>query len=955
MSVPELFDLNNRVFRTSTDMFTASNNGQVIYIKNGSGVQIDFTSVIDQVVDARTAIIRDTPGVTGVQTQFGYPVQHTGSNFGVLLHKKTASSDTVSIDYSYLNYEMDFYGNFTVGGVKLCSDHTVPGPSGRPGYNCQLGSIGNLYWVDAENGETHFWGNTNTNPNRGCGSAQQLFDATNPDKYWCGASVLTSATYYGKHSEPTSINPNGGLRIFEGLPYCNTSPPNTAPFASQQPCLNLETVTVGTDLPSLAAAFTANPTYPPQFESSKFVYGALKDIDENGNMVFTYGRGAGYSIGWLVVFNPIATSNSEGGTITGPTGNHGCVGDGHPGCVVAAAPGWARQTCRWCGLKESQVSYPGWVDTYTYPWVNNYPGTGPYYVQVIDGRANGTGNILDNSSSLQSCPPNAFGATGNQCTVVTVASEPLSPAHGGGETGLPGEAGPAMPGDRFQADQYEIAELIKKDPGAVPGTWIYTLYRDMNHGPGNHRYVNTGPNPNLYTVCGANPEPGGPGGAYAWMWNFAADPHATNANGKTLPWDFINWNDHQFWSHGNFVVNQNQAVDARCAGQNCYGTRLYNNRSFADVVSQPQYTAMVSSEPKWGKGAGAADGTNIQSHVTNGGPSASPDRFPFFFDGRPYRGGFSSGWGGGGNSAAAWQGGQLFKFTQAQMANIELPLRKIFPTAAFTGQYPLVDVSSPAKGDVISTNSSDAYKYCVAAVAGECRANSAAGDVYMNAPHVRYPFCFQAAQNLNLADEQDLCISGSPGIRDAVVQVGLNNSDLDGKTTRILTKFARPRVLSVFWTPNLLPNGKWAMFEAQFPGDGAANKAIMLAKIPPPAGQDDIDRTTFVPITLSIPAHPGTTAYVRFGYAENGDPGTFYCTSRSENCVSVQPGGQVSNPANPFFFEQIERQSYQPVNCNNGCQITVPGIPQRVMYYQLVYTDGSGAVTQSPALATVVP
>ena len=100
----------------------------------------------------------------------------------------------------------------------------------------------------------------------------------------------------------------------------------------------------------------------------------------------------------------------------------------------------------------------------------------------------------------------------------------------------------------------------------------------------------------------------------------------------------------------------------------------------------------------------------------------------------------------------------------------------------------------------------------------------------------------------------------------------MNESDLDGRSVRILTKFARPRTLSVFYTPDVLPNGKWMIFEAQLPGDGSANKAIMLGKIPPPAEQDKIDRTTFIPITLRIPAHPGSTAYVRFGYAENGDP-----------------------------------------------------------------------------------
>ncbi len=145
------------------------------------------------------------------------------------------------------------------------------------------------------------------------------------------------------------------------------------------------------------------------------------------------------------------------------------------------------------------------------------------------------------------------------------------------------------------------------------------------------------------------------------------------------------------------------------------------------------------------------------------------------------------------------------------------------------------------------------------------------------------------------------------------------------------------------------------IFEAQLPGDASANKAMMLGKIPPPAEQDKIDRTTFVPITLRIPAHSNSTAFVRFGYAENGDPGSYFCTSRAESCISTRQTEQLTDVANPFYFEQTERTKYQPVDCGNGCQLTVSGLPQHVLYYQVVYTDAAGGVTQTPMLATVVP
>ena len=956
------FDADNRIFRTATDQFTGANNNQIIFVRGAGVGGTDYTSVIDQVVDARTVVTRDFPPTRGQQTTYGYPVGHNASNFGVLIRKKTASSDTVAIDYGYVNYEIDLYGSFTVGGVKLCSDFTVPGPTGKPGYNCQLPS-GNFYWVDTESGEAHLWGNSNTEPNRGCGSDQQLFSPTNPDQYWCALyGPLYSTTYYGNHSEPVRLNPNGKIGLFQSLNNCNTSPPNAPPYTSQQPCLVTELITPGTDVPSLVQAFTANPAYAPQFDRSKFTYGKFKDIDENGNLILAYTRGSGFVVGWVVVFNPNATSNVEGGSISGPTGNFGCVGNGRPGCIVAAAPGWARPGCRWCTYKEGSTPFPGWVNSYTYGWTNSSPGSGPYYVQVIDGRANGTGNVLDSGASLENCPATSFNSTGRRCTRLTIASEPLSPAHGAGETGQPGELGDARVGDRFSVvyviptSSPEQALLIKKDPGAAPGTWVYTLMRDVNHQTTSPYYANTGPNPALFTVCTAFQDPSEKFGTYAWLWNFVDDPHAMNASGTTIPPDHTNINDHQFWSHGNFVVQENPSIEERCYGLPCYGTRVWRGQPFVDVITQPKLTALVSSSPKWGKGGGVSDESNMQSHVTAGGAAASPDRFPYFFDGRPYRGGYSSGSGAGtGSNPATSLGGQLFKFTAGAMPNIELPFRKIYPTAAFTGQLPLVDISSPAQGDVIGTGPTDSYKYCVAAVAGECRANSVAGDTYVNAPNVKFPFCYQADQAANLSEEYDICIGGSPAVRDAIVQVGMNDTDPDGRTTRVLTKMTRPRVLSVFHTPNVLPDGKWMIFESQFSGDASANKAILLGKVPPPSGQDKIDRTTFIPITLRIPAHAGSTAVVRFGYSENGDPGNYFCTSRAENCVSVRTSDQIADPRNPFYFEQTERATYAPVPCDTGCQISVPGIPQRVMYYQVVYTDANGGVTQTPMLATVVP
>ena len=80
-------------------------------------------------------------------------------------------------------------------------------------------------------------------------------------------------------------------------------------------------------------------------------------------------------------------------------------------------------------------------------------------------------------------------------------------------------------------------------------------------------------------------------------------------------------------------------------------------------------------------------------------------------------------------------------------------------------------------------------------------------------------------------------------------------------------------------------------------------------------------------------------AIVEFGYAENGDPGSFFCTSRQESCVAVS--GTIG-PSTPFFYEQAE--AYSGARCSAGCAVAIPALPQRVLYYRWKYRDAFGKV-----------
>ena len=101
-----------------------------------------------------------------------------------------------------------------------------------------------------------------------------------------------------------------------------------------------------------------------------------------------------------------------------------------------------------------------------------------------------------------------------------------------------------------------------------------------------------------------------------------------------------------------------------------------------------------------------------------------------------------------------------------------------------------------------------------------------------------------------------------------------------------------------------------------------------------------MDLSTFVraPISISAPQSQGiASAAVEFGYAEQGGPSQYFCTSRREACVAVS--GTV-NDAVPFYYAQTETYTRTP--CAKSCTITLPGLPAHVAYYQVKFYDAQG-------------
>jgi hypothetical protein len=869
----------------------------------------------------------------------GQPVSYNGMNFGVLVRKQTASADTVSVEYASSNYQNGVFPFFDFSGNDdLCGMTPVVGPTGNPGYNCSMIQNGPIYWIDGITGESHVialnQGVYSSAYTGNCGNFDLIpFDPVEPDVFYCGGVFPQRVQYFGNHSDAENPAAQGYLEEGVNIPNCNSP---VAP--TNQPCLAFSNLTGSTPLATLIQAFD------PTFDVNAFTTSIPLSRDENGVLIFKLSRSIYGTLEWKVLFDPHAMSNGE-------PDNAGCVGGGLPGCLVGAIPSWNRPNARWCTLKSGDPIYlPGWLLTTAGGWGprgSGVPGAGPYLSTVNDGTA--FSNILNGPGGPTACPPNTLGVTGDQCTTVNVDGQPYNPApcttsiqacYGEIESGAAGAIGDVAVGDYLALGDPSIGpEIMRLVAIGGPSNTQWTFQRAYNDILGT-----TETNPELFTVCNANPDPANLNGASEWYWNYGVDPHGYNLTGNTILNDPNGIASHFFEQNSQRAASY--TLDPRCgaAAEICYQTRIFDN--IAQLVGESA-TNVQTGDPAFNGIQGIADGNDVQSHPAGPGFFPSPQNSPYFLDGRPFNGGPLSGSGSGNGSTPATQiSGALWKFTAAQIPQLH---RKLMPTFAFSGSKALVDVSGPAQGNVITGNPQDWYKYCVADVPNECVSGSQQGDVYVNSPYVQYPYCNFPSQAASMPDEYDLCIGDNALIYNSLTQVNGSLTDTAGASQRSLGKgLSRARETDAFWHSHALANSNWIMFKTSYAQEAGDMIFTMML---PPATTDSVDRTAYETLTLSTPLlAPNTSgAYVEFGYGEYGAPTNLYCTSRAEVCAAGQPS------SDPFWFDVTESSSLAPVPCSAGCQVSLPVLPQHVVYARWVFVDANGVIlAASQVFATAV-
>jgi hypothetical protein len=284
--------------------------------------------------------------------------------------------------------------------------------------------------------------------------------------------------------------------------------------------------------------------------------------------------------------------------------------------------------------------------------------------------------------------------------------------------------------------------------------------------------------------------------------------------------------------------------------------------------------------------------------------------------------------------------------------------RKIQPTWAFCGMQPLIDASSAATGDVLSDTAADSYKYCVARKSGECRNASRPGDIYVNCPNEvkrgggSYG-CMWYSQNQDIP--VDICVGNMSAYLNSIVQVGFKKNDFTGELGRTLTRgLARYKIVDGYWHGKVLSDASWVMFRSMY--TSGAWTDILLGKLPPFPPTDSVVRWTFQPVPVKLTPPAGlavNNAVVQFGYAENGDPAKFYCSSRQEKCLATA----TTVPTVPFLFPSEGTGGLEAgvtgLPCANGCTVAIPAVSQRMLYYQVKYRDASNKTVATGQVETV--
>ena len=371
------------------------------------------------------------------------------------------------------------------------------------------------------------------------------------------------------------------------------------------------------------------------------------------------------------------------------------------------------------------------------------------------------------------------------------------------------------------------------------------------------------------------------------------------------------------------------------------------NLTPAQHVNAP-FSNFASAQPSF---AGIANTNTITQTYSNATQAAAVAPLPFYVDFRalnPATGSsgqeLATGFGSsfalnavGGNATHTYQVTADCCVTNADY--------KRWGMQGYAGRFWLKDTSRPTTFNAPAVDMQD-WSVCRAFKANECVAGSAVGNYYIAVPkHDNNTTCVSGTFGLAIP-----CVSAfGPWVGQAI-QFRVDGSPSGAFTRKFGFAHGHLGLPYMFSNCRTTPDGGF-MFCPGYWLDGVRSEWLALrtsAFLP----IDTVDRTTFVPVRLGLQGVPyASNIRARFGFAENGGD-LLQCTAYGQDCSTEIPSG---SPNDPFSFtnETVTRQA-----CADGanCSITIPSLPNRILYYVVDRLDGSGNVIQtSPLQAVAVP
>ncbi len=699
---------------------------------------------------------------------------------------------------------------------------------------------------------------------------------------------------------------------------------------------------------------------------------------------------AGFDLGWM---NSPFAGGFDGGYFSASMGNvQNHIGimasfDTSGGVLRSIRNSWSEGDCRWCGLHDAPVLTMGtWrfavIDPQEDTGLTNLVFPDSFKMNVTEVNRAGFGSIAlwdcggcsggpQQSTSLTgseayACPTNLIapyaGLSGTaNCIQVKVSSPPCQQNPNSTYTFTDGHSEKqefpcTTPGfGTANANWSKLQDL-------QPGDWLLT-----NAGDQNENLVllsvayNSATDINLwllrwagynylYPLFGGKNDLGGSAHASLW-WLYMGPTYSTNAVALDASSSVTTWtksNPLRFSSHGS-------AAPAAGAGSYSYQQTWFGGRYIGSVnaaVPSFLWSAMQPSTSSWPLFAGSNNGaSNSLAQSYNSGtyaPNAAAP--PFFVDYRHFNpaggGGIESNGGAAfGSMSLTLVSGTSHTFRAAgDCCAAGGSDYKRLGLAGFAGRYLARDVSGPVTG-----NSSDlpGWSYCRAFNANECVQGSSVGNLYMSLPVADLGTECASSQFTQAIP----CLYQPAPWSGQSIQFRIDLQDFSGLATRKFG-YVHGHPGTAYEYSNCRPTA-----DAQFmfcPGywlDGVRTEWLAY-RISPALPADSVNRTSFVPVTLTYQGVPfASNLRARFGYLENGGD-LLRCTAYAQDCSTEMPSGSSTDPYS-FTNEAVTRQS-----CANGatCTVTIPSLPNRVLYYVVDRLDGSGnVVTTTPLAAAAVP